>query len=40
MADVYLSNANKDMNVVDKRYGKGASKFTGEALKFYSENNK
>jgi len=40
MADIYLSGANKDMNVVDKKYGNGAAKFIGESLKFYSENNK
>ncbi|WP_318011124.1 hypothetical protein [Clostridium sp. FP2] len=40
MADIYLSSANKDMNVVDKKYGNGAAKFIGESLKFYSENNK
>ncbi|MCW6109019.1 TipAS antibiotic-recognition domain-containing protein [Clostridium sporogenes] len=40
MADIYLSNTNKGMNAVDKRYGKDASKFIGEALKFYSEHSK
>jgi len=40
MADIYLSSANKDMNVVDKKYGNGVAKFIGESLKFYSENNK
>lgn len=40
LAEVYLSNASKDMNVVDKRYGKGAAKLIGEALKFYAENDK
>ncbi|EHI99913.1 transcriptional regulator, MerR family [Clostridium sp. DL-VIII] len=40
MADIYLSSANKDMNVVDMKYSKGAAKFIGESLKFYSENNK
>jgi DNA-binding transcriptional MerR regulator len=39
LANIYLSGADKDMNVIDKKYGKGASKFIGEALKFYSENN-
>ncbi|HDK7168867.1 TPA: MerR family transcriptional regulator [Clostridium botulinum] len=40
MADIYLSNTDKDMNAVDKRYGKDSSKFIGEALKFYSEHSK
>lgn len=40
MADIYLSSANKDMNIIDNKYGKGAAKFIGESLKFYSENNK
>jgi DNA-binding transcriptional regulator GbsR (MarR family) len=39
IADIYLSSANKDMSVADKKYGKGAAKFIGESLKFYSENN-
>lgn len=38
MANIYLSNANKDINIVDNNYGKGASKFIGDALKFYAEN--
>lgn len=40
MADIYLSSANKDMNVTDKKYGNGAARFIGESLKFYSENTK
>jgi DNA-binding transcriptional MerR regulator len=28
------------MSWIDKKYGQGASKFIGEAFKFYSENNK
>lgn len=39
MADLYLSNPTY-IKVNDKKYGSGASKFIGEALKFYSENNK
>ncbi|MBU3093835.1 MerR family transcriptional regulator [Clostridium sp. CF011] len=38
-ADHYLSNPTY-IKVIDKEYGTGASKFIGEALKFYSENNK
>lgn len=38
-ADLYLSNATY-IKVIDKKYGNGASKFIGEALKFYSENSK
>jgi DNA-binding transcriptional MerR regulator len=37
MADLYLTKCTK---VHDKKYGKGATKFIGEALKFYSENTK
>ncbi len=37
MADLYLTKYTK---VHDKKYGKGATKFMGEALKFYSENTK
>ncbi|MEQ8156779.1 MAG: MerR family transcriptional regulator [Clostridiaceae bacterium] len=37
-ADLYLSNP-EFMKAIDKQYGSGASKFIGEALKFYSENN-
>jgi Predicted transcriptional regulators len=37
MADLYLT---KQTKVHDKKYGKGATKFIGEALRFYSENNK
>lgn len=39
MADFYLSKP-AYIKVNDEKYGKGASKFIGEALKFYSENNK
>jgi len=39
IAETYLSNAIY-IKVTDKKYGNGASKFIGEALKFYSENNK
>ena len=39
MADLYLSNPTY-IKVNDKKYGSGASKFIGEVLKFYSENNK
>ena len=38
-AELYLSN-DIYINVIDKKYGNGASKFIGEALKFYSENSK
>jgi len=38
MADLYLSNPTY-IKVIDKKYGNGASKFIGEALKFYCENN-
>lgn len=38
-ADLYLSNP-MYIKVMDKKYGSGASKFIGEALKFYAENNK
>lgn len=38
-ADLYLSN-DIYIKVTDKKYGNGASKFIGEALKFYSENSK
>ena len=37
-ADLYLSNATY-IKVIDEKYGNGASKFIGEALKFYSENS-
>ncbi len=37
MADLYLTKP-EYIKVNDKKYGKGASKFIGEALKFYSEN--
>jgi len=39
MADLYLSNPTY-IKVIDKQYGNDASKFMGEALKIYSENNK
>lgn len=39
MAELYLSNSTF-IELIDKEYGSGASKFIGEALKFYSENNK
>jgi len=38
IAETYLSNTTY-IKVIDKKYGNGASKFIGEALKFYSENN-
>lgn len=38
-AELYLSDS-IFIKVTDKKYGSGASKFIGEALKFYSENNK
>lgn len=38
-AELYLSNATY-IKVIDEKYGNGASKFIGEALKFYSENSK
>ncbi len=38
-AELYLSNPTY-IKVMDKKYGSGASKFMGEALKFYAENNK
>jgi len=37
-ADRYLSDSIL-LKVTDKKYGNGASKFIGEALKFYSENS-
>lgn len=37
-AELYLSNPTY-IKVIDKKYGSGAAKFIGEALKFYSENN-
>ena len=39
MAELYLSNSTF-IKVIDKKHGSGASKFIGEALKFYSENSK
>lgn len=38
-SELYLSDS-MWINATDKKYGKGASKFIGEALKFYAENNK
>jgi DNA-binding transcriptional MerR regulator len=38
-AEQYLSEPIL-IKVMDKKYGEGASKFIGESLKFYSENNK
>ncbi|MDF2858933.1 MAG: MerR family transcriptional regulator [Neobacillus sp.] len=38
MADLYLTKP-AYTKVYDKKYGKGATKFIGEALKFYSENS-
>jgi DNA-binding transcriptional MerR regulator len=37
-AELYLLD-NIYIKVIDKKYGSGAAKFIGEALKFYSENN-
>lgn len=37
-AELYLSNSNY-IKANDKNYGDGASKFMGEALKFYSQTN-
>ncbi|MBU3199862.1 MerR family transcriptional regulator [Clostridium estertheticum] len=37
LADLYLTNASKNINAADKVYGKGSAKFIGEALKFYAE---
>lgn len=39
MADLYLTES-EYIKINDKKYGEGASKLIGEALKFYSENNK
>ncbi|AJA46958.1 HTH-type transcriptional activator Mta [Clostridium pasteurianum DSM 525 = ATCC 6013] len=39
MAEFYLSKP-EFIKATDKRYGDGTSKFIGEALKFYAENNK
>lgn len=39
MADLYLTKP-AYTKVYDKKYGKGATKFIGEALKFYSKNSK
>lgn len=39
MADFYLSKRSF-IEITDKKYGNGVSKFIGEALKFYAENNK
>jgi len=37
MSELYLSNP-AYIEVTDRQYGNGASKFIGEALKFYCEN--
>jgi len=37
LADLYLTNASKNINAADKIYGEGSAKFIGEALKFYAE---
>lgn len=39
ISDFYLSNP-KFIKGIDEKYGKESSKFIGEALKFYAENNK
>lgn len=39
MADFYLLKP-EFIKIYDKKYGNGATKFIGEALKFYSENSK
>jgi DNA-binding transcriptional MerR regulator len=39
MADLYLTKP-EFIKITDKKYGNGASKFIGEALELYSENNK
>ncbi|MDF2513671.1 MAG: putative transcriptional regulator [Herbinix sp.] len=39
MADLYLTKP-EYIKINDKKYGKGTSKFLGEALKFYNENKK
>ncbi|ARC83408.1 merR regulatory family protein [Clostridium argentinense CDC 2741] len=39
MAELYISNSSW-INVTDKKFGAGASRFIGEAFKFYAENNK
>ena len=39
MADFYLTRP-EFIKITDKKYGNGASKFIGEALEFYSDNNK
>jgi hypothetical protein len=39
MADLYLTKP-EFIKSTDQKYGRGASKFIGEALAFYSENNK
>jgi DNA-binding transcriptional MerR regulator len=39
VADSHLSDA-MTIKVMDEKYGKGACKFIGEALKFYAKNNK
>lgn len=39
LAHFYLSDSNF-IKITDEKYGKGTSKFLGEAFKFYGENNK
>ncbi|MCR1934813.1 MerR family transcriptional regulator [Clostridium tepidum] len=39
ITEFYLSNSTFK-KIIDKKYGSGASQFIGEALKYYSENNK
>jgi DNA-binding transcriptional MerR regulator len=39
MADLYLTKP-EYIKINDKKYGKGTSKFLGEALKFFTENKK
>jgi DNA-binding transcriptional MerR regulator len=39
LADIHLTDS-KTIEIMDEKYGKGACKFIGEALKFYSDNNK
>ena len=38
MSEMYSKVAIDENNAVDKKYGKGASKFIAEAFKYYSEN--
>lgn len=39
LSELYLQNSSY-IQVTDKKYGKGASKFIGEALKIYSDSSK